>query len=65
MRTCGGYREPNRFLEEAPEAASGWVFASSRSPGWRSYGLSEVALPVMTEGAQKVHEAVLLTRRAG
>ncbi|MFF5148014.1 IclR family transcriptional regulator [Streptomyces sp. NPDC013157] len=57
----------SRFLEEAPGGGFrlGLRVMEIARLARRSYGLSEVALPVMTELAEDVHETVLLTRRTG
>ncbi len=56
-----------RFLEEAPHGGYrlGLRVLEIARVARRSYGLSEVALPVMTELAEQAHETVLLTRRVG
>jgi DNA-binding IclR family transcriptional regulator len=56
-----------RFLEEAPGGGFrlGLRVLEIARLARRSYGLSEVALPVMTALAEDVHETVLLTRRVG
>lgn len=57
----------SRFLEEAPGGGFrlGLRVLEIARLARRSYGLSEVALPVMTALADDVQEAVLLTRRVG
>ncbi|WP_326565249.1 IclR family transcriptional regulator [Amycolatopsis rhabdoformis] len=57
----------NRFLEEAPGGGFrlGLKVLELARIARRTYGLSEVAAPVMTELAETVHETVLLTRRSG
>lgn len=54
-----------RFLEEAPGGGFrlGLRVLEVARLARRSYGLSEVALPVMTELSEQVQETVLLTRR--
>ncbi|MGW4214476.1 IclR family transcriptional regulator [Lentzea sp. NPDC004789] len=56
-----------RFLEEAPGGGFrlGLRVLEIARLARRSYGLSEIAMPLMETLAQKVHETVLLTRRAG
>lgn len=56
-----------RFLEEAPQGGFrlGLRVLEIARVARRSYGLSEVAVPVMTELAEQTGETVLLTRRAG
>src|SRR6185436_14135473 len=55
----------SRFLEEAPGGGFrlGLRVLEVARLARRSYGLSEVALPVMTELSEQVEETVLLTRR--
>lgn len=55
------------FLEEAPGGGFrlGLRILEIARVARRSYGLSEVALPVMTALSARVGETVLLTRRAG
>ncbi|MFD4604622.1 IclR family transcriptional regulator [Streptomyces sp. NPDC058464] len=57
----------SRFLEEAPGGGFrlGLRVLEIGRLARRSYGLSEIALPAMTELAADVHETVLLTRRTG
>lgn len=57
----------NRFLEEAPGGGFrlGLKVLELARLARRTYGLSEVAAPVMTDLAEAVHETVLLTRRTG
>ena len=57
----------NRFLEEAPGGGFrlGLRVLEIARIARRSFGLSEIALPVMTRLAEEVHETVLLTRRVG
>ncbi len=57
----------SRFLEEAPGGGFrlGLRVLEVARVARRSYGLSEVAMPVMTRLAEQVQETVLLTRRAG
>jgi DNA-binding IclR family transcriptional regulator len=56
-----------RFLEEAPGGGFrlGLRVLEIARLARRSYGLSEVALPLMQELAEEVRETVLLTRRSG
>ena len=55
----------NRYLEEAPTGGFrlGLRVLELARLARRTYGLSEVAAPVLTELASVVHETVLLTRR--
>jgi IclR family acetate operon transcriptional repressor len=57
----------SRFLEEAPGGGFrlGLRVLEIARLARRSYGLSEVALPVMASLAEDVQETVLLTRRVG
>ena len=57
----------SRFLEEAPGGGFrlGLRILEIARIARRSYGLSEVALPVMTALSDDVQETVLLTRRVG
>jgi IclR family acetate operon transcriptional repressor len=57
----------SRFLEEAPGGGYrlGLRVLEIARLARRSYGLSEIALPAMTELAEEVRETVLLTRRTG
>lgn len=57
----------SRFLEEAPGGGFrlGLRVLEIARVARRSYGLSEVALPVMTALSARVEETVLLTRRVG
>lgn len=57
----------SRFLEEAPGGGFrlGLRVLEIARVARRSYGLSEVALPVMTALSARVKETVLLTRRVG
>ena len=56
-----------RFLEEAPGGGFrlGLRVLELGRVARRSYGLSEVALPIMEQLAADVQESVLLTRRVG
>jgi DNA-binding IclR family transcriptional regulator len=56
-----------RFLEEAPGGGFrlGLRIVELAGVARRTYGLSEIAAPVMAELAESVHETVLLTRRSG
>jgi DNA-binding IclR family transcriptional regulator len=56
-----------RFLEEAPDGGFrlGWRVLELARLARRTFGLSEIAAPVMNELAQEVGEVVLLTRRTG
>jgi IclR family acetate operon transcriptional repressor len=56
-----------RFLEEAPGGGFrlGLRVLEIARLARRSYGLSEIAMPLMTALAEDVRETVLLTRRAG
>ena len=56
-----------RFLEEAPGGGFrlGLRVLEIARLARRSYGLSEIAMPLMTVLAEGVQETVLLTRRAG
>jgi DNA-binding IclR family transcriptional regulator len=57
----------SRFLEEAPGGGFrlGLRVLEIGRLARRSYGLSEIAVPAMTELSEDVCETVLLTRRAG
>lgn len=57
----------NRYLEEAPGGGFrlGLRLLELARLARRTYGLSDVAMPVLTELAEAVHETVLLTRRVG
>ncbi|MFF4120495.1 IclR family transcriptional regulator [Streptomyces sp. NPDC001714] len=57
----------SRFLEEAPGGGFrlGLRVLEIGRLARRSYGLSEIALPAMTELSDDVRETVLLTRRTG
>lgn len=57
----------SRFLEEAPGGGFrlGLRVLELGRVARRSYGISEVALPIMQQLAADVRESVLLTRRAG
>ncbi|WP_406163468.1 IclR family transcriptional regulator [Streptomyces canus] len=57
----------SRFLEEAPGGGFrlGLRVLEIGRLARRSYGLSEIAVPVMTELSEDVGETVLLTRRTG
>ncbi|WP_232668121.1 IclR family transcriptional regulator [Pseudonocardia sp. TRM90224] len=57
----------NRYLEEAPGGGFrlGLRLLELARLARRTYGLSEIAMPVLTELAATVHETVLLTRRVG
>lgn len=56
-----------RFLEEAPGGGFrlGLRILEIARLARRSYGLSEIALPAMTDLSEQAQETVLLTRRAG
>jgi DNA-binding IclR family transcriptional regulator len=57
----------NHFLEEAPGGGFrlGLRILELARLARKSYGLSEIATPVMAELAASAHETVLLTRRVG
>lgn len=57
----------NGFLEEAPRGGFrlGLRILEIARVARRGYGLSEIALPIMTELSQRFEETVLLTRRVG
>lgn len=57
----------SRFLEEAPGGGFrlGLRVLEIGRLARRSYGLSDIALPAMTELSEDVRETVLLTRRSG
>lgn len=57
----------NRFLEEAPVGGFrlGLRVLELARTARRSYGISEIAMPVMQRLAACTHESVLLTRRTG
>lgn len=57
----------SRFLEEAPGGGFrlGLRVLEVARIARRSYGLSEIALPIMAQLAEHVQETVLLTRRVG
>jgi len=57
----------NRYLEEAPSGGFrlGLRLLELARLARRTYGLSEIAMPVLTALADTVHETVLLTRRVG
>jgi DNA-binding IclR family transcriptional regulator len=57
----------NRFLEEAPGGGFrlGLRVLELARTARRSYGISEIAMPVMRRLAARTQESVLLTRRAG
>ena len=57
----------NRYLEEAPTGGFrlGLRVLELARLARRTYGLSEIAAPVLSDLASAVHETVLLTRRVG
>jgi DNA-binding IclR family transcriptional regulator len=57
----------NRYLEEAPGGGFrlGLRLLELARLARRTYGLSEIAMPVLAALAETVHETVLLTRRVG
>ncbi|MEW2502728.1 IclR family transcriptional regulator [Amycolatopsis sp. CA-161197] len=57
----------NRYLEEAPGGGFrlGLRLLELARLARRTYGLSEIAMPVLTGLAESVNETVLLTRRVG